>query len=144
MGGTGERPKPQDDGSDRGQPGGGKGRVVEVDGSPVYPGSGPYPRGEPPRSDRSMGVDLTLDQADSAEFDGLLIPTGFVNADLMRQSAGTRAFGASGKPIAGLRHGPWVLDSAGPPGEPAPDVLARPPRRPGEHRHHLARRAPRP
>ena len=31
---------------DAGQPGGGKGRVDEVKGSGVYPGSGPYPGGE--------------------------------------------------------------------------------------------------
>jgi hypothetical protein len=32
--------------SDPGQPGGGKGRIDEVKGSPVYPGSGPLPGGE--------------------------------------------------------------------------------------------------
>ena len=31
---------------DPGQPGGGKGRVDQVQGSPVYPGSGPYPSGD--------------------------------------------------------------------------------------------------
>jgi protease I len=65
----------------------------------------------------TVGVDLTLDQADPAEYDGLLIPGGFVNPDLMRQSAGARAFvrafGESGKPIASLCHGPWVLASSG-------------------------------
>ena len=65
----------------------------------------------------TVGVDLTLDQADPAEYDGLLIPGGFVNPDLMRQSAAARAFvrafGESGKPIASLCHGPWVLASAG-------------------------------
>ena len=54
---------------------------------------------------------------DPADYDGLLIPGGFVNPDLMRQSAGARAFvrafGESGKPIASLCHGPWVLASAG-------------------------------
>ena len=33
-------------GPDRGQPGGGQGRVDEVKGSGVYPGSGPYPSGD--------------------------------------------------------------------------------------------------
>jgi putative intracellular protease/amidase len=65
----------------------------------------------------TVGVDLTLDEADPAEYDGLLIPGGFVNPDLMRQSAAARdfvrAFGESGKPIASLCHGPWVLASAG-------------------------------
>lgn len=31
---------------DPGLPGGGRGRVDDVKGSPVYPGSGPYPSGE--------------------------------------------------------------------------------------------------
>src|SRR3954468_22125285 len=55
----------------------------------------------------TVGVDLTLDQADPAEYDGLLIPGGFVNPDLMRQSAGARAFvrafSESGKRIASPR-----------------------------------------
>ena len=95
----------------------------------------------------TVGVDWTLDQADPAEYDGLLIPGGFVNPDLLRQSAGARAFvrsfGESGKPIASLCHGPWVLASAGSWG-PASDVLARPSRRHGQRRRHLAQRAARP
>lgn len=65
----------------------------------------------------TVGVDLPLDRADPAEYDGLFIPGGFVNPDLMRQSADARAFvrafGANGRPIASLCHGPWVLASAG-------------------------------
>jgi protease I len=64
-----------------------------------------------------VGVDLTLDQANPNDYDGLLIPGGFVNPDLLRQSAAARAFvrsyAESGKPIASLCHGPWVLASAG-------------------------------
>ena len=64
-----------------------------------------------------VGVDLTLDRADPDDYDGLLIPGGFVNPDLLRQSAAARAFvrsyAAAGKPIASLCHGPWVLASAG-------------------------------
>jgi protease I len=64
-----------------------------------------------------VGVDLTLDQADPADYDGLLVPGGFVNPDLLRQSAAARAFVRSfadaRKPIASLCHGPWVLASAG-------------------------------
>jgi len=62
-------------------------------------------------------VDLTLDQANPNDYDGLLIPGGFVNPDLLRQSAAAREFVQSyaqgGKPIASLCHGPWVLASAG-------------------------------
>ena len=64
-----------------------------------------------------VAVDLTLGEADPAGYDGLLIPGGFVNPDLLRQSAGARAFvrafADAGKPIASLCHGPWVLASAG-------------------------------
>jgi protease I len=65
----------------------------------------------------TVGVDLTLDEADPDEYDGLFIPGGFVNPDLLRQSAKARAFvrafGEIGKPIASLCHGPWLLASAG-------------------------------
>src|SRR5690349_9092927 len=64
-----------------------------------------------------VGVDLTLDAANPNDYDGLLVPGGFVNPDLLRQSAAARAFVRSyaqtGKPIASLCHGPWVLASAG-------------------------------
>jgi len=62
-------------------------------------------------------VDKTIDGADPADYDGLLLPGGFINPDLLRQSAPARefvrTFAASGKPIATLCHGPWVLASAG-------------------------------
>ncbi|MFL6716206.1 MAG: type 1 glutamine amidotransferase domain-containing protein [Burkholderiaceae bacterium] len=62
-------------------------------------------------------VDKTLDRASPAEYDGLLIPGGFINPDLLRQSAEARefvrAFDRQGKPIATLCHGPWLLASAG-------------------------------
>src|SRR4051794_10609034 len=62
-------------------------------------------------------VDKTIDEADPADYDALLLPGGFINPDLLRQSAPARefvrAFAASDKPIATLCHGPWVLASAG-------------------------------
>jgi protease I len=62
-------------------------------------------------------VNTTIDEADPAHYDGLLLPGGFINPDLLRQSAEAREFvrefGASDKPIATLCHGPWVLASAG-------------------------------
>ncbi len=64
-----------------------------------------------------IGVDKTVSQADPGDYDGLLLPGGFINPDLLRQSAPARefvrAFAASDKPIATLCHGPWVLASAG-------------------------------
>ena len=64
-----------------------------------------------------IGVDKTISEADPADYDGLLVPGGFINPDLLRQSAAARdfvkAFDVAGKPIATLCHGPWVLASAG-------------------------------
>lgn len=64
-----------------------------------------------------IGVDRTISEADSGDYDGLLLPGGFINPDLLRQSAEARQFvrefADSGKPIATLCHGPWVLASAG-------------------------------
>ncbi len=61
-------------------------------------------------------VDKTLDEAAVADYDGLLLPGGFLNPDLLRQSAEAREFVSTfdeqGKPIATLCHGPWVLASA--------------------------------
>jgi deglycase len=62
-------------------------------------------------------VAKTIDEAHPGDYDGLLLPGGFINPDLLRQSAPARefvrAFAASDKPIATLCHGPWVLASAG-------------------------------
>jgi len=62
-------------------------------------------------------VDKTVAEADPADYDGLLVPGGFINPDLLRQSEDARqfvrAFDEAGKPIATLCHGPWVLASAG-------------------------------
>src|SRR6476659_10399682 len=62
-------------------------------------------------------VDKTIAEANPADYDALLVPGGFINPDLLRQSAEARAFvrafDEAGKPIASLCHGPWVLASAG-------------------------------
>src|SRR5215204_2518064 len=58
-------------------------------------------------------VDDTVHDVDPQRYDGLLIPGGFINPDLLRQSADARAFvqwfDYRHKPIASLCHGPWVL-----------------------------------
>jgi protease I len=64
-----------------------------------------------------LRVNRTVDAVSSADYDALLIPGGFVNPDLLRQSEKAKmlvtAFDVAGKPIATLCHGPWVLVSAG-------------------------------
>lgn len=61
-------------------------------------------------------VNVTVDRADPNDYDGLLVPGGFINPDLLRQSAAARAFvrwlDERHKPIASLCHGPWLLASA--------------------------------
>jgi len=62
-------------------------------------------------------VTKTIEEANPSDYDGLLVPGGFINPDLLRQSADARdfvrIFDTAGKPIASLCHGPWVLASAG-------------------------------
>jgi len=62
-------------------------------------------------------VDRTVDQVSVGDYDGLLVPGGFINPDLLRQSTPARGlvreFVESGKPVVTLCHGPWVLASAG-------------------------------
>jgi protease I len=61
-------------------------------------------------------VNKRIEEVDTTEYDCLLIPGGFINPDLLRQSVEVREFvrefARSGRPIASLCHGPWVLASA--------------------------------
>ncbi|MGB9107955.1 MAG: DJ-1/PfpI family protein, partial [Telluria sp.] len=58
-------------------------------------------------------VDKTVADAGAADYDGLLIPGGYIAPDLLRQSAQVRdfvcAFDAAGKPIAAMSHAALVL-----------------------------------
>lgn len=64
-----------------------------------------------------ISVDRTLSEAKPVDYDGLLIPGGFISPDLLRQSAEARhfvrTFDEQRKPIATICHGPWLLASAG-------------------------------
>jgi protease I len=66
---------------------------------------------------RRVRVTKTLAEADAGDYDALLIPGGFINPDLLRQSEEARRFVRSfntlRRPIATLCHGPWLLSSAG-------------------------------
>lgn len=66
---------------------------------------------------KKVHVDRTIWTVDPADYDALLIPGGFVNPDLLRQSEQVldfvRAIDLAGKPIAVICHAPWVLISAG-------------------------------
>jgi protease I len=62
-------------------------------------------------------VDRAIDDAKAADYDGLLIPGGYISPDILRQSAQVRAFvrqfDAAGKPVALLSQAPLILVSAG-------------------------------
>jgi protease I len=62
-------------------------------------------------------VDTTLEHADAASFDALVLPGGVANPDFLRWQPGvaafTRAFFDAGRPVAVICHGPWTLIDAG-------------------------------
>ncbi len=62
-------------------------------------------------------VDINVEDASPADYDGLLLPGGVANPDALRLSAESiafiRDFAASDKPIAAICHGPWTLIDAG-------------------------------
>jgi protease I len=64
-----------------------------------------------------VAVDLTVNHARAPDFDGLLIPGGYISPDLLRQSGQARDLvrhmDALGKPIALLSQAPLVLASCG-------------------------------
>jgi len=66
---------------------------------------------------KKLPVDDTVSAARPEQYGALLLPGGFVNPDLLRQSKQAlelvRRFDALGRPIATLCHGPEVLISAG-------------------------------
>jgi protease I len=62
-------------------------------------------------------VDLTVDEANSDDFDALVLPGGQMNPDKLRMDDRAvelvREFDADGKTIAAICHGPWLLVEAG-------------------------------
>jgi protease I len=64
-----------------------------------------------------LRVDTTVQRASASDYDGLLIPGGYISPDLLRQSAPARDFvrqiDGAGKPVALMSHAPVVFISAG-------------------------------
>jgi protease I len=62
-------------------------------------------------------VDKTVKDADASEYDGLVLPGGVVNPDVLRMDSKAMAFVASffeqGKPVGAICHGPWALVETG-------------------------------
>jgi protease I len=65
----------------------------------------------------AVRVDRTVEEVSVDEYDALMIPGGVGNPDQLRGDENAVAFvhdfAASGKPIAAICHGPWVLVEAG-------------------------------
>ena len=65
----------------------------------------------------AVKVDLTLEEAEAADFDALVLPGGQMNPDILRMEDKAvqlvRDFCASGKTVAAICHGPWLLAEAG-------------------------------
>jgi len=61
-------------------------------------------------------VDLAWDKANPEEFDAVLLPGGVINSDAIRVESKAqeivRTIDQSGKPIAVICHGPWLLVSS--------------------------------
>ena len=61
-------------------------------------------------------VDRTVQEADEADYDGLVLPGGVANPDFLRGDddavAFVRAFFDAHKPVAVICHGPWTLVEA--------------------------------
>ncbi|MEO8936470.1 MAG: type 1 glutamine amidotransferase domain-containing protein [Burkholderiaceae bacterium] len=62
-------------------------------------------------------IDGAIEDADPSAYDAVLLPGGVVNADAIRMNQRARAFvqamDRSGKPLAVICHGSWLLISAG-------------------------------
>lgn len=65
---------------------------------------------------KSVKVDATLDAVSADDFDALLLPGGQINPDKLRMEEKAvslvREFAQSGKPVAAICHGPWLLVEA--------------------------------
>lgn len=65
---------------------------------------------------KTVKVDRTLDEVSVADYDGLVIPGGQINPDLLRVDeravAFVKAFYDANKPIGAICHAPWLLIEA--------------------------------
>ena len=65
---------------------------------------------------KTIRPDMTIEQAHADDFDALILPGGVRNPDQLRTNKAAidliRAFANSGKPVAAICHGPWLLVEA--------------------------------
>ncbi len=83
----------------------------------IAPKSGEIQAVQHDKKTQKVKVDQALDQVSADDFDAVLIPGGAMNADALRIEPKAQEFvrqiDQSGKPIAVICHGPWLLVSAG-------------------------------
>jgi len=89
-----------------------KGATVEV----ISPSGGEIRSWDKTDWGDSVPVDRTLDEASPDEYDALVLPGGQINPDKLRTVPEAvvfvRSFAESGKPLAAVCHGPWLLAEA--------------------------------
>jgi protease I len=65
----------------------------------------------------TFSVDVAVAEAKAKDFDGLVLPGGVANPDLLRMDPKAvqfvKSFFDSGKPVAAICHAPWTLVEAG-------------------------------
>ena len=65
----------------------------------------------------SFPIDVSLSQAKVSSYDGLHLPGGVINPDILRTDTDAvdfvRRFFEAGKPVSSICHGPWMLIEAG-------------------------------
>lgn len=65
---------------------------------------------------KTIRPDMTIEEANADDFDGLILPGGVRNPDTLRLHGRVidliKAFDRQGKPIAAICHGPWLLVEA--------------------------------
>ena len=65
---------------------------------------------------KTIRPDLTVEQARAEDYDALVLPGGVRNPDQLRTNKAAidliRAFADTGKPVAAICHGPWLLVEA--------------------------------
>ncbi len=64
----------------------------------------------------SFKIDVSLSQAKASAYDGLHVPGGVINPDILRMNDDAvdfvRSFFEAGKPVSSICHGPWMLINA--------------------------------
>ena len=64
----------------------------------------------------SFKIDVNLSQAKVSSYDGLHLPGGVINPDILRMDTDAvnfvRSFFEAGKPVSSICHGPWMLIEA--------------------------------